>query len=245
MAQLVEVDGLSGAGKSTLCVSLIKLISDVFDPSDDAQGEIVLVNDAMSHMRNDHFIISEYSLQSEFEEFCRQYPAFVNYLWRGIATRKSVRGKDLRPDFIQYAKSRLARFQYLKRNAFKGIVVSDEGIMCCIDFAIDGAPGAGDLDKINNILDIVKLPSGTIYISASAETIARRVYERDQHCIDRNYPHDELIEKNYASLKKKEILYNLIEARGQSVLRLNGEGAPDENSVLALNFLKLLVKNSR
>lgn len=284
MVQLVEVHGSgSGSGKSTLYVSLIKLISDVFDPTDDALREIVLFNDTMSHMetfakylfsvistrgrniinlkslrflvvaasrnnkiqmsnmRNDHF---EYSLESEFEEFSRQYPAFVNYLWRGIATRKSVGGKDLRPNLIQYVKSRLARFQYLKRSAFKGIVVSDEGIMSCIGIAIDGAPGACYVDKINNVLDIVNLPSGIIYIQASAETSARRVYERDQHCMARNYPYHELIEKNHDVLKKREVLYNLIEARGQSVLRLNGEGAHDENSVQALNFMKLLLKTS-
>ncbi len=195
MAKFVEVDGLSAVGKSTLCASLIKLILDVFNPTDDTLGEIVLFNDSMSPMRNDHFIINKYSVEAEFKEFSRQYPVFVNYLWCEIAARKSVGGKDLRPDFIQYAKSRLARFQCLEGNAFKGIVVSDEDLMCCIDFVIDGDPGAWDLDKINNVLYSVKIPSGTIYIKASAETIARRVYERDQYCIDRNYPHHELIEK--------------------------------------------------
>lgn len=242
MAQLVEIDGLSAAGKSTLYAALIKLTSDASNPVDDALREKVLLNDSMSHTRNDHFIINKYSVDAEFEEFSRQYPVVVNYFLDGIAALKPIGGKDLRSDYIQYAKSRFARFQYLERNPFRGEIVSDEGLMCCIDFAIDGAPGAGDLDKINNVLDLAKLPSGIIYIKASAETLARRVHERNQHCIDRNYPHYDLIEKNYAALKKKEVLYNVIEARGHSVLRLNGEGSPDENLVQTLNYLKQLVK---
>lgn len=250
MSRVIEICGSPGVGKSTIYKEVVKNWNkyDKWIPSEklypykkiklnNIKSSIRLITELLINRRN----IADLDMMKEAgERFINQNPAYIKAFWKAIylGNNPISNGKDLKFLSAEFTHIKIQRFQTIIESKSEKIAIMDEGLIHSIaSWIYDANTENEELNKINQLLNLVPLPDALVYIDLDLEKNLERILNR-KNLLDRHQSLS-LSELKTATLVSRRIRSNAIKIlkdKALPVLILNSTNSTKTNAKQIINF---------
>lgn len=255
MAKIIEIAGPAGAGKSTILKGLTQswkentnwIVNERLFPhqkleplkiSSIAQNLPYLIKNGKTNLDNR-------ALYEAGKRFILQNSAYIDAYWQNLHTNynRDLEGFDNRFDSVAKFYSKIQKYQYIKEHSTNKYVLFDEGLLH--DLAgrvpVKNKILQDDNNDIEQLIQVMPLPSMLIYIDTDVDTLLERITNRKKVInVHRKKTDDEI--RSFTNKVKARMAFakDLLQEKGVPVLSIDAKEAVSNNIKIITQYISQL-----
>jgi len=169
--------------------------------------------------------------------FVEQYPEYMDACWHDLIVKqkKAFNGLDLRLKKAELLGGQIETFQFLRESTTTKTAILEEGLVHLLDVL----SFCDTIEEIVQIVDVMPLPDALIYIKTDVSENVRRVMQRgDYISLHTSLDSNQLQNITRRSQQRRELINQVLEARGIPILHINAKVSIKENADQIIAFIE-------